>query len=70
MILTVKRQGEIPKNIYICPQHFEPECFERDLKVVGNKFLKILMLLFFHSNNIRLLTFLINLFLILNDVLC
>jgi len=35
-LLNIKREGEIPKNLYICSQHFEPECFERDLKV-GNK---------------------------------
>ena len=32
---NIKRDGELPKNnsFYICSEHFEDECFERDLKV-------------------------------------
>lgn len=31
-LVQIKRQI-IPKNLYICSDHFEASCFERDLKV-------------------------------------
>lgn len=31
-IAKIKREN-IPKRLSICDEHFEPECFERDLKV-------------------------------------
>ena len=31
-LLKIKRKI-IPKELYICSDHFEEECFERDLKV-------------------------------------
>ena len=36
---NIKRDGELSKNnsFYICSEHFEDECFERELKV-GFKF--------------------------------
>ena len=32
---SLRRKGELPKDIsiFICLQHFEEECYERDLKV-------------------------------------
>ena len=31
-LAKIKRQ-KIPKNLYICSDHFEPECYEKDLRV-------------------------------------
>ena len=31
-LLKINRK-HIPKELYICSDHFEPECFERDFKV-------------------------------------
>ena len=30
---NIRREGELPKNMFICSEHFEKSCFERDLKV-------------------------------------
>ena len=32
--LSKIRREKIPKKISICDEHFEPECFERDLQVI------------------------------------
>ena len=31
-LVNIKRQ-DLPKHLYICSDHFEPECCEKDLKV-------------------------------------
>ena len=31
-LVNIKRQN-VPKHLYICSDHFEPECYEKDIKV-------------------------------------
>ena len=39
---NIKREGPLPadKSFYICAEHFEESCFERDLKVGQKQSLK------------------------------
>lgn len=33
---NIRREGKIPKSLAICSEHFEKDCFERDLQVTFN----------------------------------
>ena len=34
---NIKRKEPLPKNFYICSEHFEKDCFKRDSKVITIK---------------------------------
>lgn len=31
---NIRRAGNLPKDSVICSKHFEPTCFQRDLRVI------------------------------------
>ena len=47
-LVNIKRQN-VPKHLYICPDHFEPECYQKDLKVSSCFFL-IIIFIFCYAN--------------------
>lgn len=38
---NIRRGGKLPKTLVICSEHFEKDCFERDLKVFLYIYLRI-----------------------------
>ena len=39
---NIRREGEIPKKLVICSEHFESSCFKRDLQVTFHKISQML----------------------------
>ena len=45
--VNIKKQN-VPKHLYICSDHFEPECYEKDLKV-SSCFILIIIFIFCYA---------------------
>ena len=55
---NIRRDGKLPKTLTICSQHFENDCFERDLKVI-ELLMAVFLILYFNCGVKRYITELI-----------